>query len=582
MQRPGHRNVLVVGARRRALLDELRGAQTPIHLCAPAGYGKTTFAQMLRAGGAGAPPQERRALRAPAASETIVVGAHQLALDPQEIAQIFSPAKLAERDLEQIEHLTQGWPAGVLYLLRMHRLGVLKHALNDLDHPAFDDLFDYIECNVYRPATRAQRLWLLVGEDGFAQHPLVRAALQVRHAQELASVRRHRAASALRTGRFAEAARWFLAAQDSDSAVEALATSSEVRDDITAALPFASLQRRPHVWLRGCEARLRAIGALAFAAEAAAIVKAFEQQGHAAESARASLWLALGHARSGNIAAALTVRERAMPLLAKGEAQKELALLRSALSTERANTAQEANHCAPSESCVRIELFSGKVMLGDDEIRLPHREAAVLFTLAAHPQRSTESKRLALAIWPDLDAEQARAAMKVTVTRLRSRLGRGAFVRFAGGNYVLSDEVGVDLTDLDNALHTYAIDASIEDVERFKRVLSAYRPPRLRDAPWFGHIESALVRSAHRLADVLAEHAARRGDAAALREIGAALLASDAGDEQGCLLLLRSHVMEGNLAAARAEYERFAQRLRDDLACDPSFSFESVLGAALA
>jgi DNA-binding SARP family transcriptional activator len=318
---------------------------------------------------------------------------------------------------------------------------------------------------------------------------------------------------------------------------------------------------------------LEQLGAAAFASEAASIVKAMQPESNPSVYARSSLWLAIAHAMNGNIAAALAARDRA------GEFAGD-ARLTAALAAQPAKALEAP---AAALSCgLRIELFRGRALLDDQEIQLAQREAAVLFTLSAAPQRSIDPQRLASVIWPELDAGQSHAALKVAVTRLRSRLGIPGLVRFTNGKYALHDDVRIDLAELTQALQAYERDRDERTIHDFQHLLGSYRPPRLRDAEWFAPIESELVQCSHRLADHLAQPAISRGDVRALQQIGNALLDADACDEEGCALVIRSYMMEGRIDLGRAEYDRFAERLYAELGCEPSFTFESLAATAYA
>jgi DNA-binding SARP family transcriptional activator len=420
-------------------------------------------------------------------------------------------------------------------------LGVLERALDDLGDPAFDDLYEYIEHNVFLPASRSQCLALLLGENRFCELPLIRGAIEARHAGELQAVRLHRARSAARRSAYVQAARYFMAAGNAGEAAGCLVkcTAAQRDDALAASLPFESLRHHPDLWLNSCDIRLEQIGAEAFASEAAAIAAILEATPDGAAHAR-------------------RLREKlAAPIAARSGEPEHI--------TDRA-----------AEGRLRIELFDGKAVLGERNVQLTQREEAVLFTLAAARGRALDAQRLAKTIWPELDAAQGRAALKVAVSRLRARLENTAFVRFKDGKYMLDQAAAVDLEDVARALAAYERTGDAREIAALEPLLAAYRPTRLRDALWFAGIESELVRCSHRLAEHFAEIAIARRDPRALRHVGNALLAADACDEEGCKIIVHSHLLEGRADVARSEYDRFAERLRLELGCEPSFSFDSL------
>lgn len=540
---------MIIGKRRLAITNELRTQDAAIRIWAPPGYGKSVFAQLLRETGCRAPLHEQRTMREPRPGAGLIVGAADLAFDDEEIALVFSGAGCAETEIAGVRTLTEGWPAGVLYCLRLARLGVLQTAMQDLADPAFADLFEYIEQRIYRQATRAQRLRLLLGQVGFCAIPLVRAAMRALHADEIQHACLHRARGALRKSAYAQAAQWFIAGGRA-----------------------SDLQAHPRAWLTAAEQRLQDAGALAFVSEASSVAKALEQSGDAAACAKAILWLATAHARNGNMRAALVTCDRAGDDAAVNALRRELA-----------RNIQAHPPPKPSDPpALHIQLFHGRVVLGDREIRLAQREAAVLFSLAAHPARSIEARRLAEIIWPELDADQGRAALKVAVARLRGRLQQPGAIRAINGAYLLSADVRVDLQDVIEALESYEKDGDHSALWAQQGIFSSYCPSSVREAPWFARIEPALAQASHRLAQHLERVAVARGDARTLRRIGDALLSADFCNEDGCAMVARAYLMEGRDDLARAAYDQFAERLRAELGCKPSLQFEAIVTASTA
>lgn len=508
MQQEKGRRLLIAGTRRKALIEELRAARSEIVLCALAGYGKSTFTHLLRSHGVTVTVhEERRLLGVPAKPQGTVLYAIDLAFDAEELALLFAPLHVAPPLLERIAEVTRGWPVGALFLRRLAQMGVLDQALADLTHSAFDDLVEYVEENVYAPASRTQRLALLT----YQVPPLLTAAIRARHAGEVGSLFLRRALTAGRRSREVHAARWFLAAGNTSEAA-----------DIIARLPFESLQGQPELWSAACASRVERIGPTSFAAEAAVMAEALERATDTALHARAVYWLHKSRAR------------------------------------------------------LAIRLFEGKVVLDGHDLSLVQRESAVLFTIAASANQAIDAKKLASTIWPELDTQHAHGALKVTASRLRAKLGEGDFLRSMGGKYSFGEHVGVDIADLVRALETCERTGDARELDTFFEVVGTSRLPHLRHAEWFAHIESMLVRLAHRVSDILARDATARKDTAALRRIGRALLDADACDEQGCALVVRGYLIDGHVDAARLEYDRFSQCMQRELGCAPSITLESL------
>lgn len=219
---------------------------------------------------------------------------------------------------------------------------------------------------------------------------------------------------------------------------------------------------------------------------------------------------------------------------------------------------------------IEIALFSGEVRKNAALLSCSQREYAVLFTLAAAPGRAMNAKRLAESIWATRNMESSRRALKVTVSRLRARLGDRAMVCFRRGRYALPEEITVDLPELVAALSAATADGNVERLCRFRSLLRATRPPRLRDAEWFAPVETRLNALRHELARALAQSSLACHDAQELRALGLDLLAADPCDEYGCELVIRSYLLGEDTRAAVVAYERFAQVVHDELGAVPS------------
>ncbi|MHB8151913.1 MAG: AfsR/SARP family transcriptional regulator [Vulcanimicrobiaceae bacterium] len=225
---------------------------------------------------------------------------------------------------------------------------------------------------------------------------------------------------------------------------------------------------------------------------------------------------------------------------------------------------------------IEIALFRGEVRKNGIVLSCSQRECAVIFTLAAAPDRAMNAQRLAESIWPDHDSESARRALKVAVSRLRARVGYPETVSFRDGRYALSREATVDLVELTAALSAIIADGNIERLRRFRSLVRAARPPRLCSAEWFAPIEARLNALRHELVRALAESSLACRDAQELRALGLDLLATDSCDEYGCELVMRSSALEGDARAAIVAYERFAQVVRNELGAVPSLALRTL------
>jgi DNA-binding SARP family transcriptional activator len=98
---------------------------------------------------------------------------------------------------------------------------------------------------------------------------------------------------------------------------------------------------------------------------------------------------------------------------------------------------------------VEINFFAGEVRVCGQAVRLPAKEMALLFTVAAvGPLGGTQLMDM---LWPDADGDAAHNAFRVCLHRLRKHLNRGPVIVRTGRAYALDSEITVDLYQLRNA-----------------------------------------------------------------------------------------------------------------------------------
>jgi DNA-binding SARP family transcriptional activator len=214
----------------------------------------------------------------------------------------------------------------------------------------------------------------------------------------------------------------------------------------------------------------------------------------------------------------------------------------------------------PAEGLELRLLGAPCLMVGPRRIALSAKDAALLcLTALAGPIRAD---RVAALLWPAVAAKKADTSLRQRLYRLRQQAG----VPLLGGGAVLqlSAELQTDLaTSLERIGHDEhaALDELLGDldyddlpdladwVRQQRRQWQEKRDAALAAAAAQCENEGALVRGlvyAQRLveAEPLAEHAQRR--------------------------LMRLHYLRGDRAAAIAAFERFEQRLKDELGTRPS------------
>jgi DNA-binding winged helix-turn-helix (wHTH) protein len=101
---------------------------------------------------------------------------------------------------------------------------------------------------------------------------------------------------------------------------------------------------------------------------------------------------------------------------------------------------------------IAISLVESTVGVEDRAIPPSAREFELLVFLALrHAPAATEV--LTGALWPETDADRARSSLKVTLSRLRSRLGDPSLIVATQNGYALAAEPGIDIGFLSNLDH---------------------------------------------------------------------------------------------------------------------------------
>ncbi|HET7814576.1 MAG TPA: hypothetical protein VFL13_09405 [Candidatus Baltobacteraceae bacterium] len=159
-----------------------------------------------------------------------------------------------------------------------------------------------------------------------------------------------------------------------------------------------------------------------------------------------------------------------------------------------------------------IRFFTGQIVARGQPVVVPDKEAQLLFTIAA-AQPAICADRIVERLWPDVDGDAAHNSFHVCLYRLRRHLDAGPLVKHVGRNYILCDEIDVDLQRVRQHLDTALRATNI--TEHYFRQISAGRAARDALGGWFdtfnATVVEALAACTHRLCDdALAEHDFRR------------------------------------------------------------------------
>lgn len=208
----------------------------------------------------------------------------------------------------------------------------------------------------------------------------------------------------------------------------------------------------------------------------------------------------------------------------------------------------------------------------------PKRLALLSYLAAATPRAFHSRDTLLALLWPDLDQEHARAALRQALYVLRRELGDVVVT--------CGDEV-IGVNDRRLWCDVIAFDHAIDAGDR-ARALALYRGELLagfhvaRALEFERWLEGARARLAARAAAAawgLVDHEQRRGDLASAAEWARRLLSVSPDDERALRRVLALLHMLGDRAAALRAYRDFARRIAADYEIKPAAETDALISA---
>jgi DNA-binding SARP family transcriptional activator len=229
-----------------------------------------------------------------------------------------------------------------------------------------------------------------------------------------------------------------------------------------------------------------------------------------------------------------------------------------------------------------IELLSGTVTRDGKPVKLSDKEMELLAFLAL-AQGGVSRDRIGEALWNHIEPDEWPNNLKVTLSRMRAKLGVHEAIVATGGGYRLAPSIEVDLRRAEAVVRDCGSVPLVEQTrDQLRAILSSYvtgSPARFERVEW-------MQSSVARINDVvctaglaLANDALNGGgydDALRYARIVADI---DPFNEAACELTIRVLLARGDADAARREFQRYASALSSELGAAPSKALAELVRA---
>jgi DNA-binding SARP family transcriptional activator len=228
----------------------------------------------------------------------------------------------------------------------------------------------------------------------------------------------------------------------------------------------------------------------------------------------------------------------------------------------------------PAGPAFVVELLGGRVTRDGEPLRLSDKEFELLALLASSHAPVTRD-RIGEALWNHLDPEEWPNNVKVTLSRIRTKLGVRDCVTLVDGRYRLAPSIDVDIRRAESVLRARPSDELLpeETVRALSRTLSAFSTGavnRFDRYTWAQGVVARLNDIACSAGIRLARDALARGAYAEALAHGRAVAEIDPFNEDACEVVLRALIGSEQVDAARREFRRYATALWRELGAEPS------------
>ena len=236
---------------------------------------------------------------------------------------------------------------------------------------------------------------------------------------------------------------------------------------------------------------------------------------------------------------------------------------------------------AMRSSSTRVCVLEGRVLDGTERLPLRERELELVLALALE-RRPLTREALVSRLWPDVAHDEANAALRTAVYRLRKQLRNPAAVVSTAAGYRLAATIPVDLHEAEQFVAGARRLGALNDRERARLTslldrLSHGLPTIYARWDWFAPYEQRTRDLLHDAGIALANDDLRRGDTGAALARAETLLRADALDEPANEIAIRAHVAAGRKSEALRRYRRYRDALYREYGVAPDAELTSLL-----
>jgi DNA-binding SARP family transcriptional activator len=294
-----------------------------------------------------------------------------------------------------------------------------------------------------------------------------------------------------------------------------------------------------------------------------------------------------------------------LPPAVARQAERDRARARLAVAPDVGREAEAAGAGASPAEAIRYALRSlgrtgpvveradtlGLRVLGPVEVRVGGRpiDAAawkyrhsrdILVYLAC--RGSATRHELGEAFWPHAGPQQQRNRLNVCLYHLRKALGDGSWIQWSDNGYRLDPErrVMCDLHEFER-LVAAAERESAPPLQAYDAALALVTGEILGDLQeqeWARDERERMRMRIHRARQLAGQHALRMGDAATAAHHFGRAIEDDPLDEACVEGLMRACALNGNLTLLVATFERFSDRLEEEMGVAPTASLRTLYG----